>query len=157
MSVPQPREILNDARILLDNMAEDTEIIRDELLTPAEQAALHTTLSQLAVQATSLSSDSDLLALARAIVSEVEALPALRHEFVGDVDPTSQNEARALSQEVFEKSGGSLTKDDGERISIANELKTNIKAIAEAMLPEENESDGNADGNQNAARNSERI
>ena len=131
MSLPQPDEILDDARMLLDNMAEDAEIIREELLSPAEQAAFHATLHQLAAQAVPVSSDSELLALALAIVSAVSAVPALRDEFVGD----AESDVRALSLEAFEKSGKSLTKSDGERVSITNELRTKILAVALALLP----------------------
>ena len=139
MSIPQPDEILDDARMLVDNMAEDAEIIRDELLTPAEQAAFQGTLRKLAAQAIPVSSDSELLALALAIVSEVEAVPALCDEFVGD----AESDVRALSLEAFEKSGKSLTKSDEERVSITNELRTKIEAIALALLPPADEDEQN--------------
>lgn len=139
MNAPTPSAILNKAQEYL----EEIEPFADEMaqeLTPQERSTIRTAFATLSTQAERTISESELLQLASDLVSTFEAIPLLRENFVGEINPAAEKEKRDFTLQMFLKGtedSQPLTKDDEELASIVNILQTRIKYVIDTMLPDE--------------------
>ncbi len=131
----QARDILEDARSLLDTLSLDLpHLVR--ILSPEERDLLVGALQNiLASLPQSKLRDEDLLHVVDALLTAIETSPALRKEYLGEIDPQQEIHLRSVSIREFEARQESvLVNGYEERVSIANTMRTQLQAIIDALL-----------------------